>query len=64
MVVVRHEVVESLGDRLQARRLGRRVAILRDVGAVHDPRQDVHRGVADLVLLDSTSNEQSPSRWV
>src|SRR3989442_742678 len=49
-VVAEVEQVEALGDREQAARLRRRVAFVRDVGAVHDPGQQLHRRVVELVL--------------
>jgi hypothetical protein len=44
--------VEALGDGEQPARLRCRVAIVDDVGAVHDPRQQLERRVVELVLLD------------
>src|SRR5437762_13582975 len=38
-VVTEVQEVEALGDREQAMRLRRRIAIVGDIGAMHDPRQ-------------------------
>src|SRR5947209_17398884 len=42
-VVTEVQQVEPFGDREQAARLRRRVAIVGDIGAVHDPRQLLQR---------------------
>src|SRR5262249_21548399 len=46
------EQVEALCDREQAARLRGRVAVVGDVGAVHDTRQQPQGGVIELVLLN------------
>src|SRR6266702_8852683 len=51
-VVTEVQEVEALGDREQAARLRRRVAIVGDIGAVHDPRQKLQRRLVELVLLE------------
>src|SRR6266498_5938800 len=51
-VVTEVQEVEALGDREQAARLRRRISIVGDVGAVHDPREQVDGWVVELVLLD------------
>src|SRR6266511_6281713 len=50
-VVTEVEQVEAFGDREQAARLRRCVAIAGDIGAVHDPRQKLQRRLVELVLL-------------
>jgi hypothetical protein len=50
-VVTEVEQVEAFGDREQAARLRRRVAVVGDIGAVHDPRQELQRRLVKLVLL-------------
>src|SRR2546423_15347299 len=50
-VVTEVEQVEAFGDREQAARLRCRVAIVGDIGAVHDPRQKLQGRLAELVLL-------------
>src|SRR5438094_5743436 len=50
-VVTEVQEVEALGDRKQAARLRRRVAIVGDIGAVHDPRQKLQRRLVELVFL-------------
>src|SRR5947207_4785440 len=51
-VVTEVEQVEAFGDREQAAGLRRRVAIVGDIGAVHDPRQQPQGRVVELVLLE------------
>src|SRR6266513_3489504 len=51
-VVTEVEQVEAFGDREQPARLRRRVAIVGDIGAVHDPRQQLQRRLVELVLLE------------
>src|SRR5439155_7388819 len=51
VVVTQVQQVEPFGDREQAARLRRRVAIVGDIGAVHDPRQQLQRRLVELVLL-------------
>src|SRR6266545_6350399 len=51
-VVTEVQEVEAFGDREQAARLRCRVAIVGDIGAVHDPRQKLQRRVVELVFLE------------
>src|SRR5439155_25143180 len=51
-VVTEVEQVEAFGDCEQAARLRRRVGIVGDIGAVHDPRQKLQRRLVELVLLE------------
>src|SRR6266516_7842466 len=48
-VVTELEQVEAFRDREQAAGLRRRVAIVGDIGAVHDPRQKLQRRIVELV---------------
>src|SRR6266496_2623608 len=59
-VVAEVEQVEALGDREQAARLRRRVAIVGDIGAVHDPRQKRQRRFVELVLLEQHLERAEP----
>src|SRR6266498_4101072 len=59
-VVTEVEQVEAFGDREQAARLRCRVAIVGDIGAVHDPRQQLQRGVIELVLLQQHLERAKP----
>ena len=59
-VVAEVEQVEAFGDREQSARLRRRVAIVGDVGAVHDPREQLQRRVVELVLLDEHLERAEP----
>src|SRR2546426_4439384 len=47
-VVTEVEQVEAFGDREQAARLRCRIAIVGDIGAVHDPRQSCNAGSSSL----------------
>src|SRR5438128_9572838 len=49
-VVTQVQEVEAFGDREQAARLRCRVAIVGDIGAVHDPRQKLQRRLVELVF--------------
>src|SRR6266496_4478954 len=51
-VVTEVEQVEAFGDREQAARLRCRVAVVGDVGAVHDPRKQLERWVVQVVLVE------------
>src|SRR5207247_6411901 len=51
-VVTEVQQVEAFGDREQAARLRSRIAIVGDIGAVHDPRQKLQRRIVDRVLLE------------
>src|SRR6266516_6310129 len=51
-VVTEVEQVEAFGDREQAARLRGRVAIVGDIGTVHDPRRVLQRRLVELVLLE------------
>src|SRR5438128_8055357 len=51
-VVAEVEQVEAFGEREQAARLRCRVAIVGDVGAVHDPGQQLQRRLVELVVLE------------
>src|SRR6266536_4276356 len=51
-VVAEVQEVEAFGDREQAARLRCLVAIVGDIGAVHDPRQKLQRRLVELVLLE------------
>src|SRR5881397_2136740 len=51
-VVTEVEQVEAFGDREQAARLRGRVAIVGDIGAMHDPRQQLQRRLVELVRLE------------
>src|SRR5206468_6519500 len=59
-VVTEVQEVEALGDRKQAARLRRRVAIVGDIGAVHDPRQKLQRRLVELVLLEQHLERAEP----
>src|SRR6266852_2433323 len=59
-VVTEVQQVEPFGDREQAARLRRRVAIVGDIGAVHDPRQQLQRRVVELVLLEQHLERTEP----
>src|SRR6266536_5291128 len=51
-VVTEVQQVEAFGDREQAARLRCRIAIVGDIGAVHDPRQKLQRRIVELVVLE------------
>src|SRR6266567_9560234 len=51
-VVTEVQEVEAFGDREQAPRLRGRVAVVGDIGAVHDPRQKLQRRLVELVFLE------------
>src|SRR5262245_64070751 len=51
-MIAQVEQVEALGDAEQATRLRGGVAMLGEIGAVHDPGQQRQRGVAELVVLE------------
>src|SRR5205809_1674925 len=51
-MVTEVQEVEAFGDREQAARLRRCVAIVGDIGAMHDPRQKPQRRLVELVLLE------------
>src|SRR5438094_7669332 len=59
-VVTEVQEVEALGDREQAARLRGRVAIVGDIGAVHDPRQKLQRRLVELVLLEQHLERPEP----
>src|SRR6266540_4350887 len=59
-VVTEVQEMEPLSDGEQAARLRRRVAIVGDIGAVHDPRQQLQRQVVELVLLDQHLERAEP----
>src|SRR6266545_3110759 len=59
-VVTEVQEVEAFGDREQPARLRRRVAIVGDVSAVHDPRQQLQRRVVELVLLEQHLERAEP----
>src|SRR6266581_3360388 len=59
-VVTEVQQVETFGDREQAARLRRRVAIVGDIGAVHDPRQQLQRRLVELVLLQQHLERAEP----
>src|SRR6266540_7407093 len=50
-VVTEVQQVEPFGDREQAARLRRCIAIAGDIGAVHDPREQPQRRIVELVFL-------------
>src|SRR5438034_11422833 len=59
-VVTEVEQVEAFGDREQAARLRGRVAIVGDIGAVHDPRQKLQRRIVELVFLHQHLERAEP----
>src|SRR5215218_1569729 len=59
-MVTEVQQVEPFGDREQAARLRRRVAIVGDIGAVHDPRQQLKSRVLELVLLEQHLERAEP----
>src|SRR5438093_5637416 len=59
-VVTEIEQVEAFGDREQPARLECRVAIVGDIGAVHDPRQKLQRRLVELVLLEQHLERAEP----
>src|SRR5213592_956712 len=59
-VVAELEQVEPFGDREQPARLRGRVAIVGDIGAVHDPRQKLQRWLVELVLLEKHLERAEP----
>jgi len=63
-LVVDVEEREAVGDRLEAARLRRRVAILGYVGAVHDLREERDRRVVDPVLRDEGLERALPIAMV
>src|SRR5438105_6950059 len=63
-LVTEVQEVEAFGDGEQAARLRCRVAIVGDIGAVHDPRQMLQRRLVELVLLEQHLERAGPSRCV
>src|SRR5207237_10912929 len=59
-VVTEVQEVEAFGDREQAARLRCRVAIVGDIGAVHDSRQKLQRRLVELVLLEQHLERAEP----
>src|SRR5439155_10050173 len=59
-VVTEVEQVEPFGDREQAARLRCGVAVVGDIGAVHDPRQKLQRRLVELVLLEQHLERAEP----
>src|SRR5438034_9144042 len=59
-VVTEVQEVEAFGDREQAARLRCRVAIVGDIGAVHDPRQKLQRRLVELVFLEQYLERAEP----
>src|SRR5438094_3891930 len=59
-VVTEVQEVEALGDREQAARLWGRVAIVGDIGAVHDPREQLQRRLVELVFLEQNLERAEP----
>src|SRR5438128_4816440 len=59
-VVAEVEQVEPFGDREQAARLRGRVAIVGDIGAVHDPRQKLQCRLVERVLLEQYLERAEP----
>src|SRR6266852_3819325 len=59
-VVTEVQQVEAFCDREQAARLRRRVAIVGDIGAVHDPREQLQRRVVELVVLEQHFERAEP----
>src|SRR6266566_1755464 len=59
-VVTQVEQVEAFGDREQAARLRGRVAVVGDIGAVHDPRQKLQRRLVEFVFLEQHLERAEP----
>src|SRR6266545_4405330 len=59
-VVAEVEQMEAFCDREQAARLRCRVAIVGDIGAVHDPREQPQRRVLEVVLLEQHLERAEP----
>src|SRR5215211_8192817 len=59
-VVPEVQEVEAFGDREQAARLRGRVAVVGDIGAVHDPCEQLQRRVVEVVLLEQHLERAEP----
>ena len=59
-MVTEVEEMEAFRHREQPARLRRRVAVVGNVGTVHDPRQSCQRRVIELVLLDQHLERAEP----
>src|SRR5438046_7185670 len=59
-VVAEVEQMEACCDREQAARLRGRVAVVGDIGAVHDSRQKLQRRLVELVLLEQYLERAEP----